>query len=122
MPPMINRLLCEGMKNIEAALRYAALGWPVFPVHSPAFGDPGNPCSCSRVRCPRIGRHLCHKNNCKYKDKHLCHQSVCWNAGKHPRTKNGVLDASTEESKIRQWWATWGDANIGVATGIGAGF
>jgi putative DNA primase/helicase len=110
------------MNNMEAALRYAALGWPIIPVHSPTPGDPAKPCSCSRVKCPRIGRHLCHKNNCKYQDKHLCHQSVCESVGKHPRTKNGVHDASTDEAKIRLWWGTWVDANIGVVTGIGAGF
>jgi putative DNA primase/helicase len=110
------------MNNMEAALRYAALGWPVIPVHSPTSGDPAKPCSCSRVRCPQIGRHLCHKNNCKYKDKHLCHQSFCESVGKHPRTKTGVHDASTDEAKIRLWWGTWEDANIGVVTGIRAGF
>jgi putative DNA primase/helicase len=122
MPPNINRRLGEGMNNMEAALRYAALGWSVFPVHTPTSGDPAKPCSCRGVQCSRIGKHLCHKNDCKDNDKHPCHQSVCGNAGKHPRTKNGVLDASTEESKIRQWWGTWEDANIGVATGLGAGF
>jgi putative DNA primase/helicase len=33
-----------------------------------------------------------------------------------------VHDASTDEAKIRQWWETWEDANIGVATGKEAGF
>jgi putative DNA primase/helicase len=58
----------------------------------------------------------------KEKDKEPCHQSVCDSAGKHPRTKNGVHDASTDEAKIRRWWETWKDANIGVATGKEAGF
>jgi len=53
--------------------------------------------------------------------KHL-HQSVCNSAGKHPRTKNGVRDATTDRAKIRQWWETWEDANIGVATGKESGF
>jgi putative DNA primase/helicase len=30
-------------------------------------------------------------------------------------------DASTDEGKIRRWWETWEDANIGVATGKEAG-
>jgi hypothetical protein len=110
------------MNYMKAALRYAALGWPVFPVHTPTSGDPAKPCSCRRVQCPRIGKHLCHKNDCKDKNKHTCHQSVCGNVGKHPRTKNGVHDASSDESKIRQWWSTWEDANVGVATGRGTGF
>ncbi|MBO0726111.1 MAG: bifunctional DNA primase/polymerase [Blastocatellia bacterium] len=48
-------------------------------------------------------------------------QSVCDSAGKHPRTKNGIHDASTDEARIQRWWETWEDANIGVATGKEAG-
>jgi putative DNA primase/helicase len=103
------------------ALRYAEFGWPVFPVHTPT-GDLAKPCSCRRVTCPQIGKHPCHKNTCKYRGKHQCHQSVCDSVGKHPRTTNGVHDASTDEAKIRQWWATWEDANIGVAPGKEACF
>jgi putative DNA primase/helicase len=33
-----------------------------------------------------------------------------------------VHDASTDGLKIRRWWEIWEDANIGVATGEGAGF
>jgi putative DNA primase/helicase len=33
-----------------------------------------------------------------------------------------VRDATTDEVKIRRWWETWEDANIGVATGKEAGF
>ena len=108
-------------KLVAIALRYAEFGWPVFPAHNPT-GDPTRPCSCMRVTCPRIGEHLCHKNTCKDRGKHPCHQSVCDSAGKHPRTKNGVHDASADEAKIRRWWETWEDANIGVATGKEAGF
>jgi putative DNA primase/helicase len=32
-----------------------------------------------------------------------------------------VHDASTDEAKIRRWWETWEDANIGVATGKESG-
>jgi putative DNA primase/helicase len=74
-----------------------------------------------RITCPQIGEHPCHKNTCKDRGKHPCHQSVCASAGKHPRTKNGLHDASTDEAKIRRWWETWEDANIGVATGKEAG-
>lgn len=103
------------------ALRYAKLGWPVFPVHTPT-GDATRPCSCRRATCQQIGKHPCHRNTCKSRGKHKCHQSVCDSIGKHPRTKNGVHDASTEPVKIRRWWETWKDANIGVATGREAGF
>jgi Bifunctional DNA primase/polymerase, N-terminal/Primase C terminal 1 (PriCT-1) len=109
------------MNKMEAALEYAAMGWPVFPVHAPT-GDTAKPCSCRKITCPRIGKHPCHKNTCKDKGKHPCHQSVCDSIGKHPRSKNGVHDASTNEAKIRRWWNIWEDANIGLATGKDAGF
>jgi putative DNA primase/helicase len=107
-------------KIVAIALRYVEFGWPVFPVHTPT-GDTVRPCSCRRVTCPQIGEHPCHKNTCKDSGKHPCHQSVCDSAGKHPRTKNGLHDASTDKAKIRQWWETWEDANIGVATGKESG-
>jgi hypothetical protein len=104
-----------------AALRYAELGWPVFPVHTPT-GDAAKPCSCRRVTCPRFGKHPCHKNTCRDRGRHQCHQCVCDSAGKHPRTKNGAHDASTDQAKIRRWWEIWPKANIGVVTGKDAGF
>ncbi len=109
------------MSKMAVALRYAELGWPVFPVHTPT-GDTAKPCSCRRGACPQIGEHPCHKNTCRDRGRHPCHQSVCDSAGKHPRTKNGAHDASTDEAKIRRWWDIWPEANIGVATGREAGF
>lgn len=67
---------------------YASLGWPVFPLHTPVSDG----CSC----------------------KH----PGCGSPGKHPRTRHGVKDATTDLAKVRQWWAKWPDANIGLATGI----
>lgn len=69
------------------ALAYAAHGWPVFPLHTPT----GAGCSCEKPGCDRVG--------------------------KHPRTWNGLKDATTNEGQIRAWWAKWPDANIGIATG-----
>lgn len=43
----------------------------------------------------------------------------CRSPGKHPRTKNGVHDATIDEATIRRWWSTWRNANIGIATGRG---
>jgi putative DNA primase/helicase len=37
--------------------------------------------------------------------------------GKHPRTRNGLLDATTDSETIRQWFARWPEANIGIACG-----
>ena len=77
---------------IAEALRYAARGWAVLPLHTTA----GRHCSCSRG-------------------------SACPSPGKHPRTPDGVTAASADEAQIREWWARWPGAWIGVATGDASG-
>jgi hypothetical protein len=74
------------------ALRYASLGMAVMPLHSV---DQFGACSCRIAQCKPVG--------------------------KHPRTRHGVSDASTDEAIIRSWWSRWPDANIGVATGSKSG-
>jgi hypothetical protein len=76
---------------LATALSYAARGWHVFPCHTPVAAG----CSCRNSDCERIG--------------------------KHPRTKNGLNDATTDEPTIRRWWKTWPDANIAVRTGAISG-
>lgn len=79
---------------LEAALGYAALGWPVLPVHTPVDFDR---CSC--------GEPGCGKQN-----------------GKHPRTGpdcwHGLDDATVDADTVTRWWQRWPDANIGVRTGV----
>jgi hypothetical protein len=50
-----------------------------------------------------------------------CGKSGCEHVGKHPRTKHGFHDATTDEAAIRQWWTQWPDANTGIATGATSG-
>jgi len=45
-----------------------------------------------------------------------CNRS-CRSPGKHPRTRSGLKDATSDPAKINQWWVKWPDANIGIATG-----
>lgn len=72
---------------LKAALEYAAQGWGVFPLHTPRNGG----CDCPQgAACGR-------------------------NTGKHPRTRNGLLDATTDELQIRRWWKMWPTANIAIA-------
>ncbi len=75
----------EANPRLAAALLYAAIGWAVLPLHTPR----GNACDC-----PKHER--------------------CENVGKHPRTMNGLLDATMDEATIRRWWQMWPDANIAV--------
>lgn len=79
----------------DAARRYATkLGWKIFPVHTP--GKDGT-CTCGKVPCE--------------------------NAGKHPRTPDGVDAVARATTKqIEEWWTDWPNANIGCATGKRNGF
>ena len=76
----------------SAALDYATRGWRVIPLHSPTAGG----CSCGKTGCEH--------------------------AGKHPRTKNGSKDGSSDPTTIREWWKLWPDANVGIVTGPESGF
>ena len=73
---------------LTAALEYAAQGLSVLPLHS---ADREGRCSC--------GSRDCHS------------------PGKHPRTVNGVKDATQDPEIIRGWWARWPGAWLGIATG-----
>lgn len=72
---------------LDAALRYAGIGWHVLPLHTPT------PAGCS------------------------CRSKACTSIGKHPRTQHGLSDASTDPEKIASWWGMWANANIGIVCG-----
>lgn len=74
---------------LAAALSYAARGWAVFPLHWPTASG----CSCGTTGCE--------------------------NAGKHPRTRNGLGDATTNVEQVRAWWRAAPQANVGIRTGNG---
>jgi hypothetical protein len=71
----------------DAAQRYAAKGWPVFPVR------PDDP-SCPRVSDPKAPREC-----------------------KAPITKNGFKDATIDHDQIAAWWRRAPKANVGIRTG-----
>ena len=75
----------------DAALDYAARGWPVFPLHGIVNGV----CTCGRQDCS--------------------------SPGKHPLVKRGLYEATTDFADIGEWWRRWRRANVGVATGTGSG-
>ncbi len=91
MTPVAPLALTETEGALDAALLYAGLGWRVFPLHSMRDGA----CSCGDAACP--------------------------SPAKHPRTRRGCKDATTDERRIRAWWRQWPDANVAVATGRDSG-
>ncbi len=75
-----------------AALSYAARGWAVLPVHTPLTQG-----GCS------------------------CEQDCGASAGKHPRTRHGLKEASCSPDRIWSWWRRWPEANVGICTGRASG-
>lgn len=79
------------VRPIDAALSYAANGWPVFPCHG------------------------MHDGGC------TCHAVGCSSPGKHPRIAGGLHSASTDPGQITRWWERAPASNIGLRTGIESG-
>ncbi len=72
------------------ALRYAAGGLAVLPLHSVRDG-----------RC-------------------TCRKPDCGSAGKHPLTPHGKDDATAATTRITEWWDRWPWANVGIRPPAGA--
>jgi hypothetical protein len=80
---------------LDHALRYAAQGMPVLPIWPALKFERGFTCGCGRG-------------------------SRCAQPGKHPLAalvRNGLKSATTSVATIRDWFTTWPDANVGIATG-----
>jgi hypothetical protein len=80
----------------DAALAYAQRGIRVLPLHHPiqvrSRKQPGGVgCSCGDPGCGPVG--------------------------KHPRTRNGLHDATADPGQLARWWQRWPNANIGLVTG-----
>lgn len=73
---------------LQAATRYADLGFKVIPLH----GINANGCTCS-----------------KGKD--------CDKPGKHPRIVDWTNQATADKEKLTEWFTRWSNSNIGLATG-----
>lgn len=75
------------MIALPAALDYAARAWPVFPLHSFVDGC----CTCG--------------------------DDACGSPGKHPRTRRGLHDATTDADQVRRWFDAE-HVNVGLVTGV----
>jgi hypothetical protein len=72
----------------RAAPVYAALGFPVIPMHT---GLPGGACSCGDPGCS--------------------------DPGKHPRLRGWTQLATTDPAVVGEWWRRWPQANLALTTG-----
>jgi hypothetical protein len=72
----------------RAAPLYAALGFPVVPMHT---AQPGGGCSCADPGCS--------------------------DPGKHPRLRGWQRLAAVDPARVGEWWRRWPNANLGLVTG-----
>lgn len=93
--------------TLDAALKYAREGFPVFPVHSIVKSAP--PRSVEQWRAGKLD-----KKAATAQAKCSCGKHPCKSPGKHPKTKNGAKDATTDESRIRRWFTSAPESNIGI--------
>jgi Bifunctional DNA primase/polymerase, N-terminal/Primase C terminal 1 (PriCT-1) len=80
--------MTESTSVLETAIGYVRRGWRVVPFYEPLDGG----CSCSKRR-------------------------GCESPGKHPRVSGGIHAATSEETRIVDWFRQWPGANLAVATG-----
>ncbi|MEW6474294.1 MAG: bifunctional DNA primase/polymerase [Actinomycetota bacterium] len=80
------------MRTRDAALAYALRGWAVLPCHEPASRGA---CSCGRADCT--------------------------SPAKHPRTRRGLNEATTDPETVAAWWRRWPSANLALRTGAASG-
>lgn len=85
-----------GPDMLVAALWWARRGVPVFPLYEAV----GLGCACG-------------SQDCRVDADGVSHGSP----GKHPRVARGLLDATTDEEAIRDWWKRWPTAAIGGVIG-----
>lgn len=69
---------------LNAALKYAELGYHVIPL----FGIVEGKCECGKADCV--------------------------SPGKHPRIQDWQHKASSEDAVVRRWWGMWEQSNIGI--------
>lgn len=91
-------------QNAAMARTYAAAGWKVFPLW---WTDNG------RCACPNGRRDQTHPDYCGTTDDGAVKNSP----GKHPITRNGVKDATTDIGDVTSWWEQHPTANIGLPAG-----
>lgn len=82
-------MISTSSQMVDHAIAYARRGWLPFPIHSP-----------TRRGC-----------SCGHRD--------CGSPGKHPRTSNGLMAATTDLETIEAWWWRWPTAGIAVVVPAG---
>jgi len=105
----------SGWKLLDWALYYAEKGWPVFPTHAIIKDTEGNKiCSCMKSIRNRPKDIICLKES----------------PGKHPRTKRGLQEATTDPKQLKIWFneetLKYNPSNIAIRCGSvrhgGSGF
>jgi putative DNA primase/helicase len=79
--------MVEEARRLEDLYQYTKRGWPLVPIHTYREGR----CSCGDDKCK--------------------------SPGKHPRTRRGLHEASTDPVQISRWAGLWPNTNWAIRTG-----
>jgi MoxR-like ATPase len=82
--------------NKDAAAKYAAKGWKVYPIWPAQNGG----CGCGKSKCHSPAKHP--------------HDAAIRSTGSDEK---GTKAASDDQEKIGKWWEKYPDANVGIRTG-----
>lgn len=98
----------QGQYALEHMLRYASMGWHVFPQHYPLARweqrEFNSVCSCRDPNCRKPGKHPMAKTH----DGHVM-------------VRGGFNGATTDSDEIRRWVRNDPRINVGVTTGLRSG-
>ena len=81
---------------LDRVFELVGYGWRVIPLHSPIGQANALQCTCKSG-------------------------NQCRSPAKHPRTPQGLRNASSSPEWIEAWWRKWPSANVGVTTGSCSG-
>ncbi len=85
----MNARLDDNVVYAYATIYATGPGWSVIPIH---WVTNNGTCSCGRSDCKSVG--------------------------KHPLTRQGSHDGTTNMDTITGWWTRWPNANLGICTGL----
>lgn len=107
---------------LQAALKYAARGLYIVPLHEPIFDDAGAciGCTCEANKRSKNYEQWLKAKHSEGKCKNLKYDPnyKCRTPGKHPRIgMDWEAKASKDPAQIIAWWTKWPTANIGMPAG-----